>query len=79
MVKKKKENEIFEGEEIRGVHLQLFHDYLSTIAPSGMEFERAFSAAKQICTKIRSSLNENAADCLRFLSACCIRTGSENA
>lgn len=56
----------FEDEEIRGVNFQLVYDYLSAIAPSSIEAERAFSVAKQICTKTRFSLNENAADCLRF-------------
>jgi hypothetical protein len=52
--------------EIRGVNLQLVYDYLSTIAPPSIESERAFSAAIQIRTKIRSSLNGNTTDCLCF-------------
>jgi hypothetical protein len=54
-----------EAEEIRGAKLQLIYDYLSTITPSCIESDRAFSAAKQMYTKIRSSLNDNATDCLR--------------
>jgi len=61
-----------------GVNLQLVYDYLSTIVPSSIETEGAFSAAKQICTKIRLGLNENATDCLSFLWAYNIRTGNEN-
>ena len=71
----KKEMSFFEDEEIRGVNLQLVYDYLITITPSSIETERALSTAKQICTKIRSSLNKNATDCLRFLSAYYIRKG----
>ena len=57
----------FEDEEIRGVNLQLVCDYLSAIAPSSIETERAFSATKRICTEIRFILNEHTTDCLRFL------------
>jgi hypothetical protein len=50
MVKKK--IRFFFNEEINGVHLQRVCAYLSTIAPSSIGSERAFSAANQIRTKI---------------------------
>jgi len=53
----KKEIRYFEDEGMKGIKLQLVYDYLSTIAPSSIEFERAFSATTQICAKIRSNLN----------------------
>jgi hypothetical protein len=59
----KKEIRYFEDEGMKGIKLHLIYDYLSTIAPSSIEFERAFSAATQICTKIRSNLNDNTIDC----------------
>jgi hypothetical protein len=60
----KKEIRYFEDEGMKGIKLQLVYDYLSTIAPSSIEFEKAFSAAAiQICTKIRSILNDNTIDC----------------
>jgi hypothetical protein len=75
----KKEIRYFEDEGEEGIKLQLICDYLSTIAPSSMEFERAFSAATHICTKIRSSLNDNTVDCWCFLRAHFIWTGSLDA
>ena len=40
-----------------------------------MESEGVFSAANQICTKIRSSLNNNTIDCLCLLFANFFLTG----
>jgi hypothetical protein len=62
-----------------GVNLQLVKYYLSTTAPTSIKPERAFSAANQIHTKIRSSLNDNTIDCLCFLRAHFIRTGTVDA
>ena len=59
----KKEMRYFEDEGMKGIKLQLVYNYLSTIAPSSIEFERTFSATTQICTKIRSNLNDNIIDC----------------
>jgi hypothetical protein len=72
----KKEIKFFELEGIRGLNPQLVNDYLSTIAPFSIEPERAFSAANQICSNIRSSLNNNTIDWLHFLRAHFIWTGS---
>jgi hypothetical protein len=65
----KDEVAIFEKTGARGKHLQLVYDYLCTITPTSVESERAFSAASQICTKIRSSLRDETIDCLCFLRA----------
>jgi hypothetical protein len=59
----KKEIRCFEDEGMKGIKLQLVCDYLSTIASSSIEFEKAFSAATKICAKIRSNLNDNSIDC----------------
>jgi hypothetical protein len=61
------------------VKLQLVYEYLSIIAPSSIESERALSAANQIGTKIRSSSNDKTIDCLCFLRAHFVRTGSVDA
>jgi hypothetical protein len=73
------EQDFFKDDGIRRAHLQLVYDYLSTVAPSSIESERAFSAANQICTKMRSRLNDSTTDCLCFLRAHFIRTGSVDA
>jgi hypothetical protein len=59
----KKEIRYFEDGGMKGIKLQLIYNYLSTVAPSSIEFERVFSATTQICTKIRSNLNDNTIDC----------------
>lgn len=53
----------------KGTYLQNVYDFLMTIVPTSVESERAFSAAGYICTKIRSSLNDETIDCLCFLRA----------
>jgi hypothetical protein len=57
----KKEIRVFEDEGGGGggVNVQLVYNNLQTTAPSSIEPERAFSAVNQVCTKIRSSLNDN--------------------
>ena len=69
----------FEEEGLRRAHLQLVYDYLSKVAPSSIESERAFSATNQTCTKIRSSLHDNIIGCLCFLRTHFIHTGSVDA
>ena len=59
----------FEQEKIRGQYLDLVFNYLTTLQPTSVESERAFSAAGTICTKIRSSLNDETLDMLCFLKA----------
>jgi hypothetical protein len=71
-----KEINFFEFEGTRGVKPQLFCDCLSKTTPSSIEFERVFSAANKFCTKLKSSSNDNSTDCLCFLRAHFILTGS---
>lgn len=59
----------FEKSGTKGIYLNKVLSYLLTIAPTSVESERAFSAAGQICTKIRSSLNDDTIDGLCFLRA----------
>jgi hypothetical protein len=55
----KEEMRFFEYEAIIPLNLQLVNDYLSTTAPSSIESDRALSAVDEICTKIKSSLEDN--------------------
>lgn len=65
----KREMTLFEDEGTRGIYIQQIYDLLLTIRPTSAESERAFSAAGQICTKIRSNLNDKSLDALCFLRA----------
>jgi len=65
----KDEISFFEKTGTRGTYLQNVYDFLMTIVPTSVESERAFSAAGYICTKIRSSLDDETIDCLCFLRA----------
>lgn len=65
----KREMTLFEDEGTRGIYIQQIYDLLLTIRPTSVESERAFSAAGQICTKIRSNLNDESLDALCFLRA----------
>lgn len=65
----KDEITFFEKTGTKGTYLQNVYDFLMTIVPTSVESERAFSAAGYICTKIRSSLDDEAIDCLCFLRA----------
>lgn len=59
----------FEENKKRGNYLERAYQYILTIKPTSVESERAFSAAGQICTKIRSRLNDKSVDNLCFLRA----------
>lgn len=65
----KDEITFFEKTGTKGTYLQNVYDFLMTIVPTSVESERAFSAAGYICTKIRSSLDDETIDCLCFLRA----------
>jgi len=58
---------VFECSGVRGRILQLVYSYLQSIPPTSVEAERAFSAARKICTKIRSRLSDATLDTLCFL------------
>lgn len=58
-----------EGVEKGRKYLELLYNYLLTIPPTSVESERAFSAAGVICTKIRSSMNDETLDAIAFLRA----------
>lgn len=59
----------FETEELRGKYLQMVYDYLMTVPPTSVDAERAFSAAGQLVTKIRSQLFDESIDTLCLLRA----------
>lgn len=65
----KKELLIFELESNRGKNLEMCYENLQSIPPTSVESERMFSSSGIICTKIRSSLNDESLDILCFL--CC--------
>jgi len=48
----KKEIRYFEDGGMKGIKLQLVYNYLSTITPSSIEFERTFSATTQYVQKL---------------------------
>lgn len=63
----KREMEFFQEQNIRGKYLEKAFKMLLTVRPTSVESERAFSAAGLICTKLRSSLNDNTLDTMCFL------------
>lgn len=63
----RREIRYFEEEKIKGRYLQFSFDLLMTIQPTSVESERASSSAGQICTSIRSRLNDESLDTLCFL------------
>ncbi|XP_065642979.1 uncharacterized protein LOC136074572 [Hydra vulgaris] len=66
----RKELSIFEEDGgTRGTNLTLVYDYILTIPPTSVEAERAFSLSGMLCTKIRSSLNDETLYNLCFLRA----------
>lgn len=65
----KREMTNFEQEMRRGKYLELTYHHLLTIKPTSVESERVFSAAGQICTKIRSNLSDESIDTICLLRA----------
>lgn len=65
----KKEIAVLEEEKSRGKYLTLAFNYLSSIKPTSVESERAFSSAGVICTKIRSRLSDTTIDTICLLRA----------
>ena len=63
----KREVPILEAEGKRGTNLELAYEHLKIIRSTSVKSERAFSRACQICTKIRSRLNDDSLDTLCFL------------
>ena len=63
----KKELAIFEMEGNRAKNLEACYQNLQSIPPTSVEAEHAFSSAGIICTRIRSSLNDESLDILCFL------------
>jgi hypothetical protein len=59
----------FEPVNIRGKYLGRAFEYLSTIQPTSVEIERAFSAAGLFCAKMRSRLSDETLDALCLLRA----------
>lgn len=62
-----KEMDYYRATGEKGFLLDKLFCALSSIAPSSVEAERAFSASGLFCTKIRSRLSDNTLDCLCFL------------
>lgn len=62
-----KEMSLFENGGIRGKFLELAYQALLTIPPTSIEAERAFSSAGNVCTSLRTSLNDNTLDSICFL------------
>jgi len=66
----RKEIVLFEENRNRGDYLQRAYEHILAIKQTtSVESERAFSAAGQTCTKIRSRLNDKTLDNLCFLRA----------
>lgn len=58
---------LFEQNFQRGYYLEKTYKNLLSIKPTSVESERAFSAAGQVCSKLRSRLNDDTLDTLCFL------------
>ena len=65
----RKEIIYFEAEGVQEKYLELMYNYLLTLPSTSVESERAFSASEVICTKIRSSMNDETLDAIAFLRA----------
>lgn len=64
----KQEMNLFEATgSTRGYNLERAYNYLITIPPTSVEAERAFSAAANMCNKLRSRLGDETLDALLFL------------
>lgn len=63
----KKEMILWETGGDRGKYLNLAYHYLSTIVPTSIEAERAFSAASILCGKFRGRLRDDTLNTLCFL------------
>lgn len=59
----------FKQQNIKGKYLTKLHKYISTVRPTSVESERAFSAAGLIATRYRSSLNDETLNVMCFLRA----------
>lgn len=64
-----KEMFLFENGGNRGKYLEIVYQALLTIPPSSIEAERSFSAAGNVCTKLRTSLSDKKLDAICFLRA----------
>ena len=64
-----KEMQEFELSGVLGENLQRADGMLSSIKPTSITSEQAFSTAGQFATKIRSQLGDNTLDALCFLRA----------
>jgi hypothetical protein len=65
----KREMDYFETVKIREKKLGPVFEYLSTIQPTSVKSERAFSATGLLCTKIHSSLNAGTLEAFCLLRA----------
>lgn len=65
----RRETELLEDEGLRGKYLEEVYRSLLTIPPTSVVAERAFSTAGNLCTKIRSRLNDSSIDALCFLQS----------
>ena len=65
-----KEFEIYEATGNKTSNLKILFNALSTIQPTSVESERAFSACGLFLSKLRSSLKDSTIDCLCFLRGC---------
>lgn len=62
-----KEFSVFEATGERTQNLEKLFQALSSVPPTSVEAERAFSAAGLFITKLRSKLSDRSIDCLCFL------------
>ncbi|XP_075990255.1 uncharacterized protein LOC142985898 [Anticarsia gemmatalis] len=65
----KKEMSAYETEGVRGKYLSLIYDFLTSVKPTSVEAERAFSAAGYICSSLRSRLKDDTINTICFLRA----------
>lgn len=60
---------LFEAQKTRPKLLEMAYKYIHTVKPTSVESERAFSAAGNIVTVVRSRLNDDTTDVLCFMRA----------
>lgn len=59
----------FKEQNIKGKYLNKLEKYISTVRPTSVESERAFSATSSIGTSYRPSLNDETLSVMCFLRA----------
>lgn len=73
----KKEFQLFDQTNKRTANLEKIFNAIMTVKPTSTENERVFSMSRNIVSKIRNRISDEAINALVFLKAYFIRTASK--